>query len=122
MPPAFDLSHFILRAQALALYRQALRSVRRAPPDARGGSGARHSSAAVALTLPADELRAAVRSATNGARKADTTAQVKFLLAEGKLQLRKLNEMLGLLSSEAEQPPGEPPGDPASGGCGKHAH
>jgi len=119
MPPAFDLSHFVLRAQALALYRQALRSVRRAPPDARGASGARGGSAAVALTLPADELRAAVRSATDGARKADTTAQVKFLLAEGKLQLRKLNEMLGLLSSsEAEQPPG----DEAIGGCSKHAH
>ena len=47
-----------------------------------------------------------------GGRGATTSEEVKFLLSEGKLQLKKLNDMLGL----ALPPRAESPGAASGGG------
>jgi hypothetical protein len=54
----------------------------------------------------------------DGGREVDSAAHIKFLLSEGKLQLRKLNDMLGL-ASPAEGLHSAGAGD-SRGGCSKH--
>ncbi len=151
MPAPLDLGYFILRAQALHLYRQALRSVRQAPPHARGVPPLRASRLAASLqahvSVPtrlrtggltrtallrrAAELRDAVRQATESGRGAQTREQMKFNLSEGKLQLKKLNDMLGLaLPDEAPTQPDEhehshahrPVDTGGHAGCGAKGH
>jgi hypothetical protein len=122
---SLGLQHFLLRAQSLKLFREALRSVRQAPPHARGAC---HCPFAIQfradeLTKPPispGELREAVRHAMEGGRGATTSEEVKFLLSEGKLQLKKLNDMLGLalLASAEDATSAGPVG---GGGCG-HKH
>jgi hypothetical protein len=113
-----DLGSFILRARVLNLYREALRTVRRAPPHTHGAPAARrhtrsrtHAHTATqcaahashsrrAHTLPrlacAGELRGAVRQAMDAGRDARGKDQIKFYLSEGKQRLKELTDMLGL--------------------------
>jgi len=75
-----DLKSFIYRAAVLAQYRQFVRVVRQAPTEARG------------------ELQQQVRhhfEAQRGVREAE---QIKYLLSDGKQQLKRLREMIGLAS------------------------
>ena len=140
---ARDLSYFVLRSQALSQYRRAVRCVRQAPTDVRGalhlpwlhpavaGNARSHSlrrlcvvarltrclCARACVALCAEELMTAVRQAAapppGGAPL--SRDQWRFALSEGRLQLKRLNEMLGLTAGPAAD--AECEGD----GCG-HSH
>jgi hypothetical protein len=120
-----DLRGFILRARALQLYRDALRTVRRAPSHTHGAHAALHAPAqrrcallwelrtpvravceraltqhvcarAALCATAAGELRSAVRQAMDAGRDARGSDQIKFYLSEGKQRLKELTDMLGL--------------------------
>jgi len=73
-----DLGSFVLRARALSLFRDALRTARQAPVGARG------------------ELQREVRAAMEAGRGAQGKDATKFLISEGKKRLKELTDMLGL--------------------------
>ncbi|XP_077220379.1 LYR family of Fe/S cluster biogenesis protein isoform X2 [Tasmannia lanceolata] len=75
---SLDLQAFIVRARVLKLYRQALRTARRAPSDAR------------------DELRQTTRQEMEKNRHCDDKQRVRFLLSEGLKRLKELDEMLDM--------------------------
>ncbi|PON73423.1 LYR motif-containing protein [Parasponia andersonii] len=78
MVASFNLQDFILRARVLKLYRQALRSARRAPLHARG------------------ELRQTIRQEMENNRNCDDKQRIRFLISEGLERLKSLNEMLDM--------------------------
>ncbi|XP_020276093.1 uncharacterized protein LOC109850492 isoform X1 [Asparagus officinalis] len=69
---------FIARARVLKLYRQALRTARRAPIHAR------------------DELRNTTRQEIEKNRHCDDKQKVRFLVSEGYQRLKELDEMLDM--------------------------
>ncbi|KAF3446836.1 hypothetical protein FNV43_RR12016 [Rhamnella rubrinervis] len=69
---------FILRARVLKLYRQALRTARRAPP---------HSQA---------ELRQTIRQEMENNRNCNDRQRVRYLISEGLERLKGLSEMLDM--------------------------
>ncbi|XP_020276095.1 uncharacterized protein LOC109850492 isoform X2 [Asparagus officinalis] len=78
MAPSLDLQAFIARARVLKLYRQALRTARRAPIHAR------------------DELRNTTRQEIEKNRHCDDKQKVRFLVSEGYQRLKELDEMLDM--------------------------
>ena len=103
-PPPLDLRHFLLRSEALHLYRAFLRVAARAPGGS-GGSGNSSPRAELAATIRAEFERAKRESgggesggkggAREGKEKVSTVA-IKHAIADGKLQLKRLEEMLGM--------------------------
>ncbi|KAK0577290.1 hypothetical protein LWI29_030833 [Acer saccharum] len=75
---SFDLQGFILRARVLKLYRQALRTSRRAPPQARG------------------ELNQTIRQEMEKNRDCIDKQKIRFLISEGLERLKGLDEMLDM--------------------------
>ncbi|KAE8651352.1 LYR motif-containing protein 2 [Cucumis sativus] len=73
-----DLREFILRARVLKLYRQGLRTARKAPVDGR------------------DELRHMMREEMEKNRKCNDRQKIRFLLSEGIERLKRLDEMLDM--------------------------
>ncbi|KAJ3706786.1 hypothetical protein LUZ61_010491 [Rhynchospora tenuis] len=73
-----DLQAFILRAQVLKLYRQALRISRRAPSHSR------------------DELRETIRGEIEKNRFCDDKQKIKYFLSDGLQRLKGLDEMLDM--------------------------
>ncbi|XP_052191431.1 uncharacterized protein LOC127800702 isoform X2 [Diospyros lotus] len=73
-----DLQDFIIRAQVLKLYRQALRTARRAPPHARA------------------ELTQIIRQEMEQNRDCCDRQRIRFLLGEGTGKLKGLDEMLDM--------------------------
>ncbi|KAH7523466.1 uncharacterized protein LOC107422781 [Ziziphus jujuba] len=78
MVVSFDLQDFIIRARVLKLYRQALRTARRAPPHARA------------------ELRQTIRQEIENNRNCNDRQRVRFLISEGLQRLKGLNEMFDM--------------------------
>ncbi|THU65701.1 hypothetical protein C4D60_Mb05t06420 [Musa balbisiana] len=74
-----DLQSFIVRARVLKLYRQALRTARRAPTNAR------------------DELRQTMREEIEKNRYCDDKQKIRFLISEGLQRLKGLDEMLDMM-------------------------
>ncbi|CAL9092812.1 unnamed protein product [Musa textilis] len=74
-----DLQSFIVRARVLKLYRQALRTARRAPTHAR------------------DELRQTMRQEIEKNRFCDDKQKIRFLISEGLQRLKGLDEMLDMM-------------------------
>lgn len=100
-----DLGSFVLRARALSLFRDALRTARQAPAGARV------------------ELQREVRAAMDAGRGAQGKDATKFLLSEGKKRLKELTDMLGLAvvgGPTAAASVAKPSG--VGGGCGSHKH
>ncbi|KAK3231908.1 hypothetical protein Dsin_003789 [Dipteronia sinensis] len=75
---SFDLQGFILRARVLKLYRQALRTARRAPHQARG------------------ELNQTIRQEMEKNRDCRDKRKIRFLISEGLERLKGLDEMLDM--------------------------
>ncbi|CAO2833771.1 unnamed protein product [Amaranthus hypochondriacus] len=75
---AFDLQDFILRARVLKLYRQALRTAKRAPSHSRV------------------ELQQTIRHEIEKNRDCRDKQKIRFLLSEGKERVKNLNEMLDM--------------------------
>ncbi|XAR61607.1 hypothetical protein NMG60_11016073 [Bertholletia excelsa] len=73
-----DLQDFILRAQVLKLYRQALRTARRAPCHARA------------------ELGQMIRQEIENNRDCRDKQKIRFLISEGRGKLKGLEEMLDM--------------------------
>ncbi|WCJ44290.1 LYR family of Fe/S cluster biogenesis protein [Euphorbia peplus] len=73
-----DLQEFIVRAQVLKLYRQALRVARRAPNDSRV------------------ELAKTIREEMENNRNCKDKQRIRFLISEGKERLKGLDEMLDM--------------------------
>ncbi|CAL9176086.1 unnamed protein product [Musa hybrid cultivar] len=73
-----DLQSFIVRARVLKLYRQALRTARRAPTHAR------------------DELRQTMRQEIEKNRYCDDKQKIRFLISEGLQRLKGLDETLDM--------------------------
>ncbi|KAK8944509.1 hypothetical protein KSP39_PZI008393 [Platanthera zijinensis] len=73
-----DLKAFIVRARVLKLYRQALRTARRAPPKC------------------ADELWMTMRLEMENNRNCDDKQKIGFLISEGLQRLKVLDEMLDM--------------------------
>ncbi|KAI4336734.1 hypothetical protein L6164_015225 [Bauhinia variegata] len=73
-----DLQDFLLRARVLKLYRQALRTTRRAPADARV------------------ELRQTIRQDMENNRSCKDKQMIRFLVSEGLERLKRLDEMLDM--------------------------
>lgn len=73
-----SLQAFIVRARVLKLYRQALRTARRAPSHARA------------------ELRQTMRQEIEKNRHCDDKQKVRFLISEGLQKLKQLDEMLDM--------------------------
>ncbi|XP_057974298.1 uncharacterized protein LOC131162132 [Malania oleifera] len=73
-----DLQDFILRARVLKLYRQALRTARRAPGHARA------------------ELRQTIRQEMENNRGSKDRQRIRFLISEGLERLKGLKEMLDM--------------------------
>ncbi|GAB4827637.1 hypothetical protein Ancab_034522 [Ancistrocladus abbreviatus] len=78
MALTFDLQDFILRARVLKLYRQALRTSRRAPSHAR------------------DELKQTIRQEMEKNRDCNDKQRIRFLLSEGLERLKALDKMLDM--------------------------
>lgn len=74
-----DLQDFITRARVLKLYRQALRTARRAPINAR------------------DELRQTIRQEMEKNRNCEDKQKIRFLISEGLQRLKGLDEMLDMM-------------------------
>ena len=107
-PPPLDLKHFMLRSEALHLYRAFLRVASRAPV---GGGGSSSPRAELAATIRAEFERAKKKGGESGGREggrekkkgggeddsaAVSTLAIKHAIADGKLQLKRLEEMLGM--------------------------
>ncbi|MQM10298.1 hypothetical protein Taro_043191 [Colocasia esculenta] len=75
---SLDLQAFILRARVLSLYRDALRTVRRAPPHARA------------------DLIQSIREEMEKNRNCGDKQTVRFLISEGMQRLKGLKEMLDM--------------------------
>ncbi|KAI8548982.1 uncharacterized protein LOC131334499 [Rhododendron vialii] len=75
---ALDLRDFLLRAQVLKLYRQALRIARRAPGHARA------------------DLMHMIRQEMENNRNCSDKQRIRFLISEGKGKLKGLDEMLDM--------------------------
>ncbi|XP_028784755.1 uncharacterized protein LOC114743654 [Neltuma alba] len=73
-----DLQDFILRARVLKLYRQALRSARRAPSSAR------------------TELRQTIRQEVENNRNCTDKQRIRYLVSDGLERLKRLDEMLDM--------------------------
>ncbi|XP_059636898.1 uncharacterized protein LOC132279000 [Cornus florida] len=73
-----DLQEFILRARVLKLYRQALRTARRAPGHARV------------------ELKQQIRQEMETNRNCTDKQRIRFLVSEGLERLKGLSEMLDM--------------------------
>ncbi|KAK8945944.1 hypothetical protein KSP40_PGU022572 [Platanthera guangdongensis] len=73
-----DLKAFIVRARVLKLYRQALRTARRAPPSSR------------------NELWMTMRLEMENNRNCDDKQKIRFLISEGLQRLKVLDEMLDM--------------------------
>ncbi|RWV89241.1 hypothetical protein BHE74_00033754, partial [Ensete ventricosum] len=70
-----DLQSFVVRARVLKLYRQALRTARRAPTHARG------------------------QSEIEKNRYCDDKQKIRFLISEGLQRLKGLDEMLDMMGN-----------------------
>ena len=107
-PRPLDLKHFLLRSEALHLYRDFLRVATRAPGGRSGDSSPR---AELAATIRAEFERAKGGVGESGGggggggggegkgtgdSSAASTQAIKHALADGKLQLKRLEEMLGM--------------------------
>ena len=107
-PPPLDLKHFMLRSEALHLYRAFLRVAARAPGGSRGDGSPR---AELAATIRAEFERAkggtSAGGGSGGGREGKekkegeysapaSTQTIKHAIADGKLQLKRLEEMLGM--------------------------
>ncbi|XP_072988400.1 uncharacterized protein [Typha latifolia] len=79
MAQYMDLQAFILRARVLKLYRQALRTARRAPTNAR------------------DELSRSIRNEIEKNQHLDDKQKIRFLISEGLQRLKELDEMLDMM-------------------------
>ncbi|XP_018808118.2 LYR motif-containing protein 2 [Juglans regia] len=75
---SFDLQDFIIRARVLKLYRNALRTARRAPTHARA------------------ELRQTIRQEMEINRNCNDKQRIRFLISEGLERLKSLDEMLDM--------------------------
>ncbi|CAK9317613.1 unnamed protein product [Citrullus colocynthis] len=75
---SLDLQEFILRARVLKLYRQALRTARKAPVHAR------------------EELRNTMRQEMENNRSCNDRQKIRFLVSEGIERLNRLDEMLDM--------------------------
>ncbi|KAE8057306.1 hypothetical protein FH972_014007 [Carpinus fangiana] len=75
---SFDLQGFILRARVLKLYRQAIRTARRAPAHAKA------------------ELRQTIRQEIENNRNCNDKQKMRFLISEGLERLKGLDEMLDM--------------------------
>ncbi|KAG5232201.1 LYR MOTIF-CONTAINING PROTEIN 2 [Salix viminalis] len=75
---SFGLQDFILRARVLKLYRQALRTTRRAPDDARA------------------DLKQTIRQEMENNRDCNDKQRIRFLISEGLERLKRLDEMLDM--------------------------
>ncbi|KAA8537475.1 hypothetical protein F0562_027083 [Nyssa sinensis] len=78
MALSLDLQDFIIRARVLKLYRQALRTTRRAPVHARA------------------ELRQTIRQEMENNRNCSDKQKTRFLISQGLERLKGLNEMLDM--------------------------
>lgn len=78
MSQALDLKAFIVRARVLKLYRQALRTARRAPLHSR------------------DELMKTMRLEMDNNRNCVDKQKIRFLISEGLQRLKVLDEMLDM--------------------------
>ena len=110
-PPPLDLKHFMLRSEALHLYRAFLRVAARAPAGGGNGGGGGSPRAELAATIRAEFERAKKGGGESGGggggaggegkeKKGDdsavSTLAIKHAIADGKLQLKRLEEMLGM--------------------------
>ncbi|KAJ0085350.1 hypothetical protein Patl1_09478 [Pistacia atlantica] len=75
---SFDLKDFIIRARVLKLYRQALRTARRAPEQDRA------------------ELRQTMREEMEKHRDCNDKQKIRYLISDGLERLKRLNEMLDM--------------------------
>jgi hypothetical protein len=103
-----ELHRFILKGQVIALYRSFQRAIRQAPPDSKGEkqrarhcpSGQhRHAAAAhrtCAAVGAAADIYVEVRRQFEQHRSAPDAYATKYLLSDGRVQLKQLNEMLSL--------------------------
>ncbi|XP_047323869.1 uncharacterized protein LOC124927496 [Impatiens glandulifera] len=73
-----ELQDFLIRAKVLKLYRQALRTTRRAPVETRA------------------ELQLMIRQEMEINRSCDDRQRIRFLVGEGAGKLKKLDEMLDM--------------------------
>ncbi|CDP07344.1 unnamed protein product [Coffea canephora] len=73
-----DLRDFLLRARVLRLYRQALRTIRRAPVDSRA------------------ELRDIIRQELETNRNCNDKQKIRFLISDGLQRLKGLDETLDM--------------------------
>ncbi|XP_021737085.1 uncharacterized protein LOC110703613 isoform X2 [Chenopodium quinoa] len=78
MGVTLDLQAFILRARVLKLYREALRTARRAPSQSRV------------------ELQQTIRQEIEKNRDCQDKQKIRFLLNEGKERVKRLDEMLDM--------------------------
>ncbi|CAK7349282.1 unnamed protein product [Dovyalis caffra] len=78
MALSFDLQDFILRARVLKLYRQALRTTRRAPDGARA------------------DLKQTIRQEMENSRNCNDKQRIRFLISEGLERLKRLDETLDM--------------------------
>lgn len=102
-----DLREFILRARVLKLYRQGLRTARKAPVDGRGKAlfnGILWWLCVVVVEISwigfddtgTDELRHMMREEMEKNRKCNDRQKIRFLLSEGIERLKQLDEMLDM--------------------------
>ncbi|XVE69671.1 hypothetical protein DITRI_Ditri10aG0009700 [Diplodiscus trichospermus] len=75
---SLDLQDFLLRARVLKLYRQALRTARRAPEHSRA------------------ELKQVIRQEMESNRDCKDKQRIRFLISEGTDRLKGLTEMLDM--------------------------
>ncbi|CAH9107330.1 unnamed protein product [Cuscuta epithymum] len=73
-----DLQDFLLRARVLQLYRNALRTARRAPIDARA------------------ELSHMIRKEMENGRSCNDKQRIRFMISEGLEKVKRLDEMLDM--------------------------
>lgn len=72
------LKRFILRSKVIHLYRAALRTAGRAPPEAEG------------------ELKQQIRAEVERNRQVADSQAIRFLISEGIRRLKELDEMLAM--------------------------
>ncbi|KAJ8772675.1 hypothetical protein K2173_027852 [Erythroxylum novogranatense] len=75
---SMDLQDFILRARVIKLYRQALRTARRAPADSRA------------------ELKQTIREEMEKNRNCSDKQRIRFLISEGLERVKGLDDMLDM--------------------------
>jgi hypothetical protein len=80
--PPLDLRAFLLRGHSIRLFRAALRSARRAPPNSRG------------------DLEQTIRSEMERNRYEKNQQTIRFLISDGLQRLKQLNVMLGIQGYE----------------------